>query len=131
MYLEGIEIDYIETIEGADSSSTTQREEHLRLRQLLQRLMRKLDRHLHFHRFLLLSVNSGAFFYALEPIRLGESTGSPLRRTPQSLRACAELWPCCLRGPALDIACGTGRQRSLLAARRQHVHSRRLVRHRA
>ena len=41
MYLEGVEIDYIETVEGAGFKfNNPEREEHLRLRQLVQRLSR-------------------------------------------------------------------------------------------
>ncbi len=40
MYLDGVEIDYIETLEGAGLQvQQPEREEHLRLRQLLQRLI--------------------------------------------------------------------------------------------
>ena len=35
LYLDGAEVDYVETLEGPGSSSTTTREIHLRLRQLV------------------------------------------------------------------------------------------------
>jgi len=37
MYLEGVSIDYIESLEGAGSSSTIRMSRHLRLRQFVQR----------------------------------------------------------------------------------------------